>query len=98
MVGLGCRLESRESLAPHLVQVVPDLRESFGSDAIHAPGAVASLVEQPGILQHPQVLGDRGPGHVEVRGDPTGAELIVSNETQDLAPPRLRQRPYGLFH
>jgi hypothetical protein len=44
------------------------------------------------------MLGDRRASHVEVARDLAGAELVVSNELQDLAAPGSSDRFQGGFH
>src|SRR4030095_7089633 len=57
---LGRRLQARQPLAPEVVEELAQFREALRADAVQAAGAVASLVEQPGVLEHPEVLRDGG--------------------------------------
>src|SRR3954451_21574576 len=92
-------LECLESHIPELLEEVLELGEPFGTDAVEPPGPVASLVHEPRLLQDVQVLRDRGPGDVEVRRYLTGAQLVVADESEDLAAPRRRDRlECGLHH
>src|SRR3954469_6158749 len=79
--------ECLEPDVPELLQEVLELDEPFGTCPIEAPGAVASLAHEPRLLQDVQMLGDRGPGHVEVRRDLARAQLVVADERQNGAPP-----------
>jgi hypothetical protein len=97
MIGLGGRLQPRQSLTPEVVEELAQLGETFRSDPVQAPGAVAAFVDQPGAFQHPQVLRDGGAGNVEVRRNGTRAQLVVANEPQDVTASGLGQRPY-CFH
>ena len=56
------------------------------------------LVHEPCLLQHGQMLGDRRPRHVEVRGDLAGRELLVPHEPEDPAPVRGGDRLQRRFH
>src|SRR2546421_9569925 len=80
--------ECLEPDVPELLEEVLELGEPLGTYAVEASGAVASLAHEPRLLQDVQVLGDRRPSHVEMRCDLAGAELLVANESEDLAPPR----------
>src|SRR6266487_2209190 len=79
--------ECLEPDIPEFLEEVPELAEPFGTCPVEASGAVASLAHEPRLLEDVQVLGDRRPGHVEMRRDLAGAELVVADEGQDLAPP-----------
>src|SRR3989442_15446764 len=79
--------ECLEPDVPELLEEVLELGEPFGTRPVKAPGAVASLAHEPRLLQDVQMLGDRRPRHVEVGRDLAGAELVVADEGQDLAPP-----------
>src|SRR5262245_49864430 len=74
---------------PEAVEEVPQLDEPFGTCPVEAPGAVASLAHEARLLQDVQVLRDRRPRDLEVRRDLAGAELVLPDEAQDRAPPRL---------
>src|SRR3954463_15495689 len=84
--------ECLEPDVPELLQEVLELPEPFGTCPVQAPGAVASLAHEPRLLQDVQMLGDRWPRHVEVRCDLARAELVVADESEDLAPPRRGDR------
>src|SRR5205085_4202787 len=84
--------ECVQARAPELLEEVPELAEPFGTGAVQAPGAVASLAHESRLLQDVQVLGDRRSRDVEVRRDLAGAELVVADEREDPAPPRLGNR------
>src|SRR6185503_14099090 len=79
--------ECLEPDVPELLQEVLELDKPFGTCPVEAPGAVASLAHEPRLLQDVQMLGDRRPRHVEVRGDLARAQLVVADERQNGAPP-----------
>src|SRR3712207_2944579 len=64
---------------------VPRIITSWLPRRIEAAGALAPLVDEPGRLEHCQVLGDGRPGHVEPRRDVAGGQLAVPHEAEDLA-------------
>src|SRR5829696_9087902 len=80
--------EGVEPHVPELLQEVLELDEPFRTCPVQAPGAVASLVHEPRLLQNVQVLGDRRPRHVEMRRDLACAQLVVTDEREDAAPRR----------
>ncbi len=98
MIGFGGRLQAREALTPEVVEELAQLGETLRADAVQPPGAVASFVEQPGVLEHPEVLRDRGAGHVEMRCDRARAQLVVADKAQDVTASGLGQGPCGGFH
>ena len=59
--------EAIEALFPELpvlLHPVGDALERFGIELARAPLRLARLGDQPGLLQHLQVLGDRGQAHL----------------------------------
>src|SRR5919198_432774 len=54
---------------PELLEELLELGETFRTCPIQASRAVSSLAHEPRLLQDVQMLRDRGPGDVEVRGD-----------------------------
>src|SRR5580765_5782865 len=87
LLSLCLALECREAGIPELLQKRLQLQEPLRSRLVEALGAVASLAHQPRLLQDGQMLGDRGPGHVEVRRDVPGGQLALADERQDLPSP-----------
>src|SRR3989440_1518878 len=85
-------LERVEALVPELLQERLQLREPLGPRPVEAPGAVAALAHEAGLLQDVQVLRDRRPRHVEMPRDLTRGELTVADEREDLAPARRGDR------
>src|SRR5213080_2172515 len=81
---------------PQVVQQLPEPGQALRPGTVQPAGAVAPLGQQPGVLQHGQVLADRGTGHLERRGDLAGRQLLVCDETQDGAPARLGEGPQRL--
>ena len=93
LVKLGFALQDRKPLVPEALEEGHQLLESLGPRPIEAPGSRSTLVHQAGVLKDVQVLGDRGPGHIELRCDLSGRELVRTDEREDLASPRLGDRP-----
>src|SRR4029077_2508456 len=90
--------EGRQPLVPELVQEGAKLGEALGPHAVEASGGVASFIHEPGLLEDGQMLGDRRPRHVEMRGDLSRRELLVADEPQDLAPARSGDRLQCSLH
>src|SRR5919198_4432481 len=98
LLSFGLSLERVQPVAPEVVEKRSQLLEPFRTRSVEASGAVASFAHEPGLLQDGQMLGDRGPSHVEVRGDLSGGELAVADEAQDAAPARLGDCLQGGLH
>lgn len=57
------------------------------------PG-LAALNNEPALLEDPEVLGDSGTGHGEVRGNLPGGQRVIPDKTDDLPPVRFGNGPY----
>jgi hypothetical protein len=90
--------EDVEAIAPELVKEGAQLRQAFGARAVQAPGALAALGHEPGLLEHADVLRDGRARDVEVRRDLPGGELAVADEGQDVAAARLGEGVEGGLH
>ena len=75
-VGLDHPAPHVERAGPHLVEELPQPGEPLGSGPVQPPGAVTAFDDQAGVLEHGEVLADRGPGHVERRRDLPGRQLV----------------------
>src|SRR5207247_8463139 len=80
-------------ISPEVVEERAQLDQPLGADAVDPASTVTTLAHQPSAVQDAQVLRDRLPGDVEVRGDPPGGHLLVADQSQDLLSSRL---DYGL--
>src|SRR3954466_5540492 len=86
-------LERLQAIAPEVIQERTQLDQPLGADAVDTPSAVPPLVHQASAVQDAQVLRDRLPRDVEVRGDAPRGHLLVADQSQDLLSSRL---DYGL--
>src|SRR3954451_4627142 len=93
LLGFDLALELLEAVAPEVVEERAQLDQPLGADAVDTSSTVTALAHQPSAVQDAQVLRDRLPGDVEVRGDPPRVHLPVAYEPQDLPSSRLG---YGL--
>jgi hypothetical protein len=91
-------LEANQTVTPQLVEELAHLREPIRIELIEAPRAVPSFRDEAGVLQNPEMLGDRRPADVEVLSDLAHAALIVTDEAQDLPAAREGEGPGGVFH
>src|SRR5262245_34490701 len=91
-------LERLEPLVPEALEERLHVGETLGPDAVEAARSVSSFVHEPGLLEHGQVLRDRRPRHLEVRGDLAGRQLLVPHELQDPASVRLGEGFQGGLH
>src|SRR6266508_1053388 len=86
LLGLRHSLEGGELDLPQTIDELAELRKALGPDPVDATGPLPPLGDEPGILQHPEVLGHGRTGHLEMGGDLPGAHLRVANQAQDLTP------------
>src|SRR4051812_18369203 len=89
--GLRLVLELLQAESPEPLEDLFQFLHPFGTRAVEALGPFPPLAHETGLLEYAQVLGDRRPGHVEAGGDVASAALVIPDQREDLAPPRLRQ-------
>src|SRR3954471_24475927 len=88
-----------EAVVPESVEELAQRRQAFRPRAVEPAGAVAALLDEPGLAQRPQMLGHGRPGHVgEVRRDRAGRELVLADQAENLAAARLGKGVDGLLH
>src|SRR6266550_1152335 len=75
LIELRRQFEALEPVSPEVIEEFAQLGHSLWPGAIKAAGSVAPLVQQAGVAQHRDVLGDCRAGDVEARGDLSGAQL-----------------------
>ena len=95
---LGRGLEAGELSVPERGEVRAELLERATARAIDAATTIPAERDETGVLEDPQVLRDRGPRDVEVRGDLADGPLLVPDETEDLPSSRLGDRAKGVIH
>ena len=78
-------LEPLKLRGPELGQEVPQRVEPFGPHHIEALLAVWADSDQPGVLEHLQMLGDRLLSDVEVLGDLVDRTWLVAHQPQNRA-------------
>jgi hypothetical protein len=98
LLSFGFAFQRLQAIVPEFVQKRLHALEAFRARSVVAPGAVPPFAHESGLLQHGEVLGDRGPGDLETRGDLTGGELVVADEAQNLPPPWLDDCLQRSFH
>src|SRR5687767_13362446 len=82
-------VELLEALLPVravLADPLGDVAERLRAQAARPPLRLPSLLDQPGSLEHPQVLGDRRLAQVERRGELGDRCLAAGEAGQDGAP------------
>src|SRR3954452_6099696 len=62
-------LEGRERLVPELVEVAAQSVHPVRVELIDPTRAVGPVDHEAGVLQHPEVLGDRRPADGQIAGD-----------------------------
>ena len=97
VIGIIIPLLPRTEPAKRSVQDLPErvvqLIERVAPGPVQPPGALAPLAEQLGLLEHREVLADRGARDVEGSRDLASREFAFADQAQDAAPPRLTERP-----
>src|SRR6185437_6422612 len=91
-------LQRLEPFAPERVEKRLQVGEPLRARAVEALRAVPALVHEPGLLEDAQMLRDRRPRHVELRGDLAGGALALPDELEDPAAPGLGDRSQRSFH
>src|SRR5256886_15728837 len=86
LLPLGDLLQPRQTARQNLGEKVVQLREPLRSHAQNPPRALAALAHQPDVLEHLEVLGDRGLCDREVRRNLAGAQLPARQQPEHLAP------------
>src|SRR4051812_43191084 len=84
--------ECLEPGVPEALEEIAELNEPLGAGPVETSGAVAPLAHEPRLLENVQMLRDRRPRDVEVRGDLACTELTVTHEREDCAPVRRGDR------
>src|SRR5207253_759078 len=98
LLRLHLALEGVEAIVPELIEELAQLEQPFRAGSVDASRAVAALSHETCVVQDPQVLRDRLPCDIEVRGDPPRGHLMVADEMQDLTAPRLGDGIDGCLH
>src|SRR5205823_4407803 len=89
---LGRLLEALQTGRYDLGEEAVQVGQPLWAHAVQATRAVAALADQARLPEHLEVLGDRGLGDGEARGDLAGTSLAGGQQAQDLSPRRLRDR------
>jgi hypothetical protein len=90
-------LQAAEGVRPELVEQGTQRLQRLGPQRVEPTGARPALGQQPGPLQHGEVLADGLLGEVEVGGDLPGRKLGVLDQPQDLAPVRIGSPGSGVI-
>src|SRR3989442_1245116 len=61
-------LECRECVAPEVVEVVAELAEAVGIDAVETSRSVSPFGDETGLLEHAEMLRHGGPAHRQLLG------------------------------
>jgi hypothetical protein len=79
-------LEAGQGLVPEVVEIRAQIAQAVGIEPIDAAGADRLVDDQPGILQHLQVLGDRGPADWQVARQLTDRPWTIGQPFEDGSP------------
>jgi hypothetical protein len=91
-------LSSSRGARPHRIDVRADLRQALGAGAVPTPRTVATLTDQSRLEQDPQVLRHGLARHVEPPGDVACRALVIRQQREQLATPRLSQHLEDVDH
>src|SRR3954452_24425207 len=86
---LDGRLVGGERLVPEVVEVSAQQAQSLGIDLVDAPGADSLVDDQPGVLEHLQVLRDGGPADRQLPGQLTDRPGPLGQVLEDRPPGRI---------
>src|SRR4029078_3911472 len=78
-----------EAVVPQLLEERPQRREALGPHAVQAPRALAAHLDEPGLAEPLEVLGDRLLADVEVTRDLADGPCLAADEAQDRRAPGL---------
>jgi hypothetical protein len=70
-------------------QPLVQLHERLGADAVEAPLGIGACLDEPGVFENAEVLGDRGLTYAEAVDEVTNRLFAVAEEVEDLQPTRL---------
>jgi hypothetical protein len=95
---LGRERQTLQALFPEALHELAQPTEALGSRPVETPGSLPALHDEPRLLQHRQVLGDRRPRHVELGRDLTCGQLGIPDELEYAPATRLGDGANGGFH
>lgn len=98
MFVLGRVLQAIERTGPHGLHVRANLGEALGPRAVPPTRALATLSDEPGLEQDPQMLRDGLARDVEAFGDVARGPLVLGDQCEQLAPPRLGEHLEDIGH
>ena len=98
MLSLGGGLQPGQRRRPHRLQIGADVLEALGACGVPASRSLAPLVDEAGLEQDPQVLGDGLSRDVEALGDLPGGALAFGDEPEQLAAAGLGEHLEGIGH
>jgi hypothetical protein len=78
--------EPAEVLGPETGQELLHRAEAAGVDHEQVTGALAALIDQPGLMQDLEVPGDRLRGDVEMAGDVADRARVARDELEAVGP------------
>ena len=85
------RLIGGEDVVPESFEVLAQLAETFDLDAIDASRALRASSNEPGTLEHLEVLRDRGPRDVQPVGELSHRLSPSPQALEDRTPSRIRE-------
>ena len=85
-------LERGQGLVPEVVEVLAQRFEGIGIEGVDAARPVGPIHDQPGVLQHAEVLRDRRPADGEITRQLADGSRPVDQAREDPAAGRIAER------
>src|SRR5918996_1814769 len=95
---LGRQRQALQAICPEALHELAQPAQALRPRPVETPGSCPALHDEPGLLQHRQVLGDRRSRDLELGGDLSGDQLCIADELEDAPATRLGDGAYGGFH
>src|SRR3954454_8161608 len=91
-------LQLRQAERPEALEELLELLQALRPGAVEAPRSLAPLTHETGLLEYAQVLRNRRARHFEARCDRARRQLALTDQLENLPPPRLSERLDGRLH
>src|ERR671919_527921 len=95
---LGRQRQALQAVCPEALHELAQPAQALRPRPVETPGSFPTLHDEPGLLQHRQVLGDRRSRDLELGRDLSGGQLCIPDELEDAPATRLGDGAYGGFH
>src|SRR5918996_552870 len=87
---LGRQRQALQAVCPEALHELAQPAQALRPRPVETPGSFPTLHDEPGLLQHRQVLGDRRSRDLELGRDLSGGQLCIPDELEDAPATRAR--------